>query len=105
MLAKSGSTSVLLGGSKKSQSNEIGQNKGLVLKMLRNFDIDQTGLVSTVNLSKVFKLMGFGGLETKVRFTDANAAERGQVQVRGHGQVRETSPGFLILLPLFLHYA
>ena len=36
--------------------------------MLRNFDIDQTGLVSTVNLAKIFKLMGFGGLETKVRF-------------------------------------
>lgn len=36
--------------------------------MLRNFDIDQTGLVSTANLTKVLKLMGVGGLDGKVRF-------------------------------------
>jgi len=33
--------------------------------MLRNFDIDQTGLVSTANLTKVLKLMGVGGLDGK----------------------------------------
>lgn len=58
-LVKNGSTSVLLNGGKQMTGGQIlGQNKGLMLKMMRNFDIDQTGLVSTQNLSKVFKLMG-----------------------------------------------
>lgn len=43
----------------------MAQNKGLLLKMIKNYDIDQTGLVSTQNLSKIFKLIGMGQPEIK----------------------------------------
>ena len=37
------------------------------MKMIKNFDIDKTGLVSTQNLTKVLKLIGVNQLENKVK--------------------------------------
>jgi hypothetical protein len=49
VLMKSGSTSMLLNSGKQAANltSSLGQNKGLISKMIKNFDIDQTGLVST----------------------------------------------------------
>ena len=64
-LMKSGSTSMLLNQNKQSTQLSLAQNKGLLLKMIKNYDIDQTGLVSTQNLTKIFKLIGMGQPEGK----------------------------------------
>lgn len=64
-LNKSGSTSLLLKNNSNAAAASLNQNRGLIMKMVKNFDIDQTGLVSTQNLTKVFKLLGLN-FENKV---------------------------------------
>lgn len=51
-------TSMLNGSGRDNSLVMMSQNKGLIQKMISQYDIDKAGVISTANLNKVFKLMG-----------------------------------------------